>query len=188
MKTITHIKNAYIAISAAMIVLGVVFVIFPKLSFDISCYIMGGLIAAFGIAKLISYFSKDLYRLAFQFDFALGIAAIAIGILIMLNPELIALILGIFLVFDGTFKLQTSIDSKRFGMTSWGTILALAIITCICGLFLIFAPIKAAKVLSVIMGISLIADGIQNLCITAYTVKAARSKDEVFVTVEEDDD
>ncbi len=179
MELIKKAKWAYICISAVMILLGFALIIFPKISALTVCYIIGGVITVFGIIKLIGYFSKDLYRLAFQFDLALGIFTLIAGVLILIHPANVVMfmpvIIGVFVIMDGTFKLQTAFDAKRFGMNYWWMILLLAALTCFCGLFLIINPFDGVIALMIILGATLVIDGIQNLCIVLYTVKAVRS-------------
>lgn len=175
MKKIKKIKWAYITVSVFMIILGILLIIFPKISALTLCCVIGTLITLFGIVKLIGYFSKDLYQLAFQFDLAFGILALIAGILILIHPvnviKMIPVILGVIILVDGVFKLQTTYDAKRFGLLYWWWILILAIVTSVCGLFLIVDPFKGAISLMALMGITLTVDGIQNLCIAAYAVK-----------------
>lgn len=189
MKNVKRIKTTYIIVSALMILLGLLFVILPDITLNTVCYIIGALLIVFGITKLICYFAKDIYRLAFQFDLALGIAAIVLGALIMLKSVklLIPISIGIFMLFDGAFKLQTTIDAKRFGIKYWWLILTLAILTCACGFLLIFNPFDGIRIIAIMLGISLVVDGIQNLCVAAYTVKTNIIQCDDF-EVEEDND
>ena len=84
----------------------------------------GAVSIVFGIIKLMGYFSKDVYRLAFQFDLALGIAMIVLGAVEVIRPRLLLgllpVVLGIIVLVDGLFKIQTALDSKRFGLKSGG--------------------------------------------------------------------
>ena len=79
---------------------------------------VGAALIAFGAVKLIGYFSKDLYRLAFQFDLAFGALQSALGLVLVIRSEsamsLLCIILGIGIVADSLFKLQTAMDARRF--------------------------------------------------------------------------
>lgn len=178
MSYIKKVKRAYLILSAAMVVMGIVLIAFPKISMMTVCCIAGALSIALGIVKLIGYFSDDLFRLAFQFDLAFGVLAVVTGILMLAHPDhvvkVIPMILGIIVMADGAFKLQTSYDAKRFGLRHWGWILILAAATCIFGLLLVIHPVQSAAALTVLTGLTLVMDGIQNLCIVAYTVKESR--------------
>ena len=74
----------------------------------------------FGAVKLMGYFSRDLYRLAFQFDLAYGILLIVLGLIVLVRPvqlvSFFCLVLGICILADGLFKIQAASDSKRFGL------------------------------------------------------------------------
>ncbi len=48
----------------------------------------------YGVTKLSGYFAKDLFQLAFQFDLALGIVSIVLGIIIIKKTEYIIEILS----------------------------------------------------------------------------------------------
>ena len=72
-KAIRIAKISYIILSSLFIVLGVGLIALRDLSVSLIGIAAGVMLIAFGIVKLIGYFSKDLYRLAFQFDLSLGL-------------------------------------------------------------------------------------------------------------------
>ncbi|MEA4919466.1 MAG: DUF308 domain-containing protein [Clostridiaceae bacterium] len=181
MELIKKAKRGYIAVSIVMILLGALIAVFPTISAITLCYIIGALLIALGITKLMGYFSKDMYRLAFQFDLAMGIFLISAGSIIMLHPanvvSSVPVIIGVFAVIDGAFRLQMSFDAKRFGIERWRTIFLLGVLTGISGLFLVTNPFEGAEALMILMGVTLIVDGIQNLCVAIYTVRASGGSD-----------
>ena len=116
-------KIGYIVVSVLFCIAGILFIALPEISTKIVGIEIGIAAIVFGIVKLIGYFSKDLYRLAFQFDLALGIFTVLIGIVFLLHPQwlisAIPFFVGIFVLVNGLFTFQTSLDSKRFGMKYW---------------------------------------------------------------------
>ena len=46
-------KAGYLAVSAALCVLGVVLILFPGISAKALCYILGGVMAVYGIVKMV---------------------------------------------------------------------------------------------------------------------------------------
>lgn len=180
MNFIKKVKWAYIIISALMMALGMLLIVYPETSALSICYAVGILIIIFGIVKIMSYFSKDMFQLAFQFDFAFGILAIITGLILLLYSHGIisffSIIIGGIIFVDGVFKLQTSYEAKEFGLNYWWFILCLAILSCIFGLFLIFYSYREVA-LTVLIGWTLIVDGILNLWVAAYTVKEFHSYD-----------
>lgn len=179
MELIKRAKQAYVIVSIVMIVLGLILIFFPEISVAALCYTIGGIMTAFGIVRLVGYFSKDLFRLAFQFDLALGIFSLLVGVLMILHPShvlaAIPVIIGIFVTIDGVFKVQTAFDARRFGMKRWWTVLMLALLTCAAGIFLIVDPFKGANAMMILFGTTMLVDGIQNLCVVLYTVKTAQN-------------
>ncbi|WP_294484611.1 DUF308 domain-containing protein [uncultured Ruminococcus sp.] len=140
-KYIRTAKTGYIIISALMCILGIVFTAVPDLSANLIGRLFGVLIVLFGVIKLIGYFSKDLYRLAFQHDLALGLLLIVLGGIMLIDTNnvlnIICIVVGIYILLDSLLKIQIAIDSKRFGLSKWWLIMTAAIVTGIVGLMLI---------------------------------------------------
>ncbi len=168
-------KIGYIILSVLYCVLGILLITMPELSITALGILLGIGMIVFGIVKIVGYFSKDLFRLAFQYDLAFGGLLIALGIIVLVHPEhllsFFCIVMGIAVLCDGLFKIQIAIDSKPFGIRTWWVILAFAIITVAAGILLIIRPAQAARVLMVFLGISMLADGILNLIVALFTVK-----------------
>lgn len=177
-KIIRAAKTGYIAISAVLCALGILLMLKPDLSLSAIGVIAGVVLIAFGAVKLTGYFSRDLYRLAFQFDLALGILLIALGCVILFRPEhmmsFLCVVLGIAVLADGLFKVQTALDARRFGLRSWWLILSLAILAGVAGTALVLRPAEGARVLTMLLGVSLLAEGILNLSVALCAVKVVR--------------
>ena len=175
MRIVKQAKILYILTALFFCVAGITLLVYPTISAEIFCYITGGVLIFYGITKIIGYFSNDMYHLAFHFALALGIFFTLLGIILVLHPNVILTILpfliGLHILVDGVFKLQTSIDAKRFGLPKWWLILLGALICILLGGILIFKPFEGAAALMMLMGFSLLADGIQHLFNAFYTVK-----------------
>lgn len=168
-------KTGYIIISAVLCVLGAVLIAFPDFSVSLLGVICGITMIVFGIVKLTGYFSKDLYRLAFQYDLTSGVLLIALGTVMLVHPgslmTFICIVLGIFVLADGMFKIQISFEAKSFGIPEWWLILIFAVVTGICGLLLAIRPGDGGRVLTVILGITLLAEGMLNFSTVITAVK-----------------
>lgn len=175
MKYLRSAKNFYIICSVLLCAIGVLLICCPNLSAQLLSTILGIVCLVYGIQKVLGYFSKDPYRLAFQFDLALGIFAGFIGAILLLHPgrvlSLVAFIVGLFMLVESVFKIQTAVDAKRFGLAKWWLILLGALLTLALGVFLLFDPFEGGTLLMTFVGISLVADGIQNLFNAFYTVR-----------------
>ena len=168
-------KIGYIVLSVAIAALGLMMLIQPNHSSNWMGRAIGALMAVFGVIKLIGYYSRDLYRLAFQHDLALGILLIALGLAVLLKPgwavNMLGVALGIEIVTEGLFRVQTSLDARRFGLESWWLIFALAIVTGGVGVALILWPETGAGALIRLLGASLLAEGLLDLCVALVAVK-----------------
>ena len=192
MRSVTTMRTAkigYIIMSALFCVIGFVLMLVPETAFTWLGRLLGISMLIFGGIKLVGYFSRDLFRLAFQYDFAFGILLVVLGILTLSHPNdtmsFLSVILGIPVLADGLFKIQIALDSRRFGIRRWWLILILAVLTCAVGIVLVFRPAAGILVMTVFIGISLLLDGILNLCVALFTVKIVANQKPDVIEVEE---
>ena len=120
-------KTGYVVMSIVFCVVGVLFIALPARSAVMIGRVLGAAMAAFGAVKLVGYFSRDLYRLAFQYDLEFGILLIALGVIVLLRTngvmDFICIAAGVSILADGLFKIQIAIDARRFGIRDWWLIL-----------------------------------------------------------------
>ena len=83
--TLKIARNGYIVMAVVFCALGIFLMAVPEKAVKIICVLAGILFIADGIIKIIGYFSRDFYCLAFQFDLGFGILMIAVGILILVS-------------------------------------------------------------------------------------------------------
>lgn len=173
-------KNGYIIMSLLFVILGICLIIWPDCSLKLFCILIGIMFIAYGCIKIVGYFSKDYYCLAFQFDLAFGILLIAVGAIIIARREqvvnLIFAIFGILILADALFKIQMSMDAKRFGLSLWWRILVVAVLTGILGVLLLIRPFDAAEIMMILVGVSFLFEGILNLCVAIYTIKILENR------------
>ena len=102
--------------------------------------IFGIILAANGVLKIFGYFSKDLYCLALEYDFGLGILMIIMGVAFyhFKEQQLILLMIGIAFLANSLFSAQMTQDAKRFGLKEWHKILILSVICGTAATILIF--------------------------------------------------
>ena len=177
-KAIRIAKVSYIILSSLFIALGIGLIALRDLSVSLIGVTAGVMLIAFGIVKLIGYFSKDLYRLAFQFDLSLGLMLAVLGIIILRNPNqaiaFLCLMLGIATMADGMFKLQSALEARKFGLKSWPLILVLAVGAGAVGILLTLHPMQSARLLTVLLGIGMILEGVLNLSTALCGIKIIR--------------
>ena len=181
-------KTGYIIISILLCVLGIVLIAVPDFSVTLLCVLGGGIMMLFGLVKIIGYCSKDLYRLAFQFDLAFGILFVVLGFILIIRTDamvnLICIVMGICVLADALLKIQISIDSRAFGIKKWWLILAMAILTGVAGFLLIFRPLESIQTIMILFGIALITEGVLNLITILIAVKIIRHQLPEVIDVE----
>ncbi len=181
-------KIGYIVLSAALCGLGIGLIAFPRFSIAAAGTVCGILLIAFGIVRLVGYFSKDLYRLAFQYDLALGVLMIVLGMIMLLCPgslmNFICISLGFSFLADGLFKVQIAIDAKGFGIREWWLILALAAVTVLFGAVLIARPSESSRILAILVGIGMLCEGVLNVGTMLTAVKIIKHQRPDVILVE----
>ena len=178
MRSVAPMKTAkigYIVMSVLFCVLGVVLLFTPGVSALWIGRLLGIGLILFGAIKLVGYFSRDLFRLAFQYDLAFGLLLMVLGIVTLSHPgdalSFLCVMFGIPVLADGLFKIQIAMDSRQFGIRNWWLVLVLAALTCVVGGVLVFRPMTGVRALTALMGLSLLCDGVLNLSVALCTVK-----------------
>ena len=170
LKQIKLACTGYILISIVFYITGFLCIVNPELMQLHGRTLAGAILIAYGIIKIIGYFSKDLYCLAFQYDFACGIFLIVLAIATLCigtrfkDSSLLAA-LGILVLLDSLLSIQTALDSKKFGLSSWKSILIISIVTGTFGVLVI------SKNTLTFAGFALLAEGFMRHYIVHLTAQ-----------------
>ena len=173
-------KYGYILVSIIFCAVGIAMILFPAPSVMVIGNFFGISMLAFGCVKLVGYFSKDLFRLAFQYDLEFGILLLVLGVITLIKPgnvmNFICISLGICILTDSLFKVKIAFEARGFGVRAWWLTLALSILAGIAGLLLVLRPAEAMQAMMILLGISLLAEGILNLSVAISLVKIVRNQ------------
>ena len=173
-------KISNLIIYSFMVAVGLAMLIFREIPTNVETIILSVLCILVGGAKILGYFSNDLYRLAFQFDLAIGLFLAIIGVLTLIvgskDPLGTVRLCGIYIFIDGLLKLQTAIDAKKFGIARWLVILLTAILMVGVGIVGLLASYLEQISQLIVLDVSLMLDGLVNIWITAYTVRIRAKK------------
>ena len=158
LKQLKLAKNGYIVMSVLFMILGACLIIWPDCSMAVFCT-------------------------------AVGIMLIVYGVIIIVRRNvvvnLIFVIFGILILADALFKIQMSIDAKKFGLNLWWRILLVAVLTGVLGFLLLVRPFEAAEVMMILVGVSILFEGILNLCVAIYTVKIIKNQKQDIIDMDE---
>lgn len=173
-----RIKALYITISVLSLLAGIALVIWPGASVITICYVVGSAAILVGAVSLAGYFSKDSYNLNFQFDFAMGLVFLILGTVLIFHPgDTVAVLhfsVGILVLVDSVFKLQTALDAKHFGLKKWWVMLLCALLCAGLGLVLVILPFRTAEILVRVTGAALTVNSGENILTAGYTVKSKK--------------
>ena len=163
-----RLRKAWIFSSVLSILLGLVLLLFPTITIQVVCYMLGGLAIVYGIGRVIRYIRQgEAYPELFRGDLMIGLFLIVIGLFIVFRIEFVAgfipVIFGIALLASGIGEVQRSMDAKRAGYERWLFIMVLASLTIVFGLVLVLNPFASAQVAVAVIGASLIYDGISDV-------------------------
>ena len=174
-------KYGYILLSVMIGALGTAVIAVPELPMLKLCGLSGGLLIAFGWIKLLGYLSRDLYRLAFQYDLAFGILLNILGVLLILHNgstvHLVEVVLGIVVLSDSLLKIQIAIDSRAFGLRYWWVILTAAVLTSVVCVGLLVSIHVEQETVMALLGASVLGEGILSLVTVLTAVKILQKKE-----------
>ncbi len=161
-----------IGISCLMVLLGVVFLLWPGISLTILGVFLGMSILASGILNIYSYFKRN-QLIIFRFHLIYGILAIILGILTILNPftfsQVITIFLGIWVAYLALNKIDLSLRLKKIKEKSWLILLMSAILEIFMSILIFINPFSNLAIAEV-AGAFLILCGILN-CMDAVLTK-----------------
>lgn len=173
-------KYGYIGLSAFFCVLGLLFIVRTAVTEKLLLTLLGAGLTVFGIIKVIGYLSKDLYRLAFQYDLELGILLLLLGSIALIYPmkarSFMTVAVGISVLIDSLFKIRITGDARTFGIRQWRMVRIVSVVTAVTGFLLMLDPWHSTGMLPVILGLALITEGVLNLIVVISMVKISKSQ------------
>ena len=93
-------------------------------------------------------------------------------------------VFGILVLADGLFKIQITFDAKRFGIRKWWMILSVAVLAIVFGGIVIFSSLGTWSVMSVMLGLALLFEGLLNICTVITAVKIIRNQKPDIIEVD----
>ena len=155
--------------SLTFTVLGIIIVYNPNTTFQIISYVLGAILIAYGVLKVIEYFkvkgSYDLYN----YELVYGIIACLLGIVVIvcsgMIEALLRILIGIWIVYSGAMRLGLAMKLQKLDADNkiWVPVLLIALAMLICGLYIIAVPGTVMMTIGIIMVIYGIMDIIEEV-------------------------
>lgn len=170
------IKWSLILASLLFLLLGIALLIWPHTSNLILCYIVAGVLTAYGLFNILAYFGKERGSLI---GLIVGVICAAFGVYALVQPtgisDIISIILGVAILVDGVISLRRDFELRTMGFPQWWAPFALDMLILVLGAIVIFNPGLFAELLLQIIGVILIYESVSDLWTIHRLAKLARS-------------
>lgn len=191
MGSVKKFRWGYLLISLVLCAVGLCFIIYPNNSIKIGSYIIAAAAMLVGIILAIKVLADRKRDFSFATSIFSAVLTVACGVVALIIPneifKLYPMLIGLFIILDGSFKLQTVINAKRYKIKCWWLLLLFAVISIIGGFFVIRLRVDidvSYRFFSIIMGVALCSCGLQNFLSLFYLGRiVAKANDKVDTRV-----
>lgn len=182
MNFLKKLRWFYLLSSLVIIAVGVVLICAPDFIISTLGYMAGAALMIFGITKVVSHFFN---RASLVDSMVVGVLLSMFGFVIIrcqlsnidVVMNYIYAFIGILILLDGVFKLKNAFQSRTARQKDWIGVLVSALIVMVFGILIIANPFGSIQVTVIILGVSVLIDGLQNLYagirFAVYGAKAA---------------
>lgn len=179
------VKLSYVVISALECVLGIIMLFYPGFSLSAMGVILGIGLLVFGAVELAVYFTGNAPLLLSRNVLAMGIFFAVLGVIVIANPlemmSFVCIMVGVGILAGSLFKIQAVLEAKRYaGGGGWWLTFAALLLSIAAGVVLIFSPNASANVLVILLGVSLLLNGVLNLCDVLYLSRYIKKAKEYY--------
>ncbi len=178
--SLKRFKWGYLIISILLCAVGLCFIIYPTQSLKTTSFIIGGVALTAGVVQIVKILADRHRGFGFAISIIIAITTIICATIAFLFPSVVIkvypMIIGLMIVIDGSFKLQTVISAKRYSMKMWWFLLILCSFAIIGGFLLIRLQYSEenSKIYTAILGISIFISGLQNFFSLFYLGKITK--------------
>ena len=164
---IRGVKNEIIIMNAAMVVLGILMVMFPQMINGLICQGIGAVLCVWGIIRIIKYFMARAESPFGSFGLVQGGAMLGFGIFFLANPDFFVSIidtaLAIILLVMAVIKVQYAFDFLKLNSSRWWIQLLGAVVMAVLGILALTKPFGVANIVMILIGAGLIFSGLWDL-------------------------
>ena len=182
-------RRSSIVAAAVTILLGLMLVLVPNRSIRFLCGLLGTALMVTGLIYILGWFAKR--RDGFPVWFLIpGLLLAALGLWLLSRPASVIVLIqfsfAAVLLFLGVIDLQSALSLMREGWPRWWIDLALAALTLVLGGVVLFNPFGTMEALTILIGLSLVYDGISDLVLIHRLSRAFREAERRGDVIETD--
>lgn len=155
--------------SLGFAILGIIIAYNPNTTFQIISYVLGGILIAFGVLKIIEYFKMKESNIIYSDELSYGVIAALFGIVVIICSDmieaLIRILIGIWIVYSGVMRLGLAIKLQKFDSDNkiWVPVLLIAFMMTICGIYIIASPGAVMLTIGIVMIVYAVMDIIEEI-------------------------
>lgn len=189
-KYIRKLGRDSLIISVLLIIIAVFMVIRPASTINVIIIMFGYVLVVDGLIHFASYFTiVDEYRF-FSYELAQAIIYIILGFVVVCNVSAVAaylpIVLGIWIVLEGIFKIQIALNIRDVRDTNWGIMLFMSLVSVALGVVLIFKPFTSFEVLIRVVGCVLLISQLIEIYDDFYIIsQVGKAKSMIKEVIEE---
>ena len=155
----------------ALLIIGLLLLIFPIESLNIACYFIASMLLLAGVTYIFRIIKKKTFETNEDLiTVVLSVVAIVISITIYVDPtwiiRVINYIIGLFLIINSVLNILSLLKFKRDRLTSWYVYLVITILVLIFGIVILIDPKFLAKIIIRFEGATLVVNVILTMILT----------------------
>ena len=164
----SFLKSIYrgnIIYAICLIVLGLIFIVWPADSRQVLIRVLGALLVLSGAALIVLYFKAR--KRGLPVSVVGGVILVVLGILMLAKPEnfvqFVIIVAGAFIGASGVLNFCQTLSLAMVRFRLWWVAMIMSIFTIVFAVLVISQPGKIADVIFIVTGIFLVLDGITDL-------------------------
>ncbi len=173
-KSIFNNYLGYILLAVMILAIGIFFIAFNNALMALVISI-GISLALFGAFYGFINAARTERSIVFAFKMAAAVICLVSGIIIVIlnesASEYVAAIFALLLIVDGSFKINTSVTSRKYNVKLWWLMLIPAVPLVAGGFWVTKFPLDNKEIMSVFLGILIIIDSIANVMSVFFVPK-----------------
>lgn len=160
--------------------LGLLMIIIPSVSVKLVCYLIGAALLLAGIIGAVLYFvNRSMLPGAGQL--VLSIAGVLLGLFVIIKANWVVsfmlVLLGLVAVLQGALGVYEAVSLKQMRVSLWWVTLIYGIAAAIMGIVIMCNPFSSAVVLTRVLGVVLLINGIADIALILQLRKDTKDSD-----------
>lgn len=180
-------RRSSVLAAFATIAFGLVLVLWPDRSVSLMCSLLGGALLICGVFYVVGWFGRKRKTGSSSLMLIPGVVLAGLGVWLMISAEtvitLIQYVFGAVVIFHGVLDLQGAVSLAANRTSGWLVDLLLALLTLGLGALILVNPFGTFAALVMLIGCTLIYDGVSDLWLVWRLSRAFRTLEKA---VEED--